>query len=166
MVQLSCFGQLSSTHFGAKEECSSDPDEVRAAKMLYVCPEHDTFCHHLEDVPRSPEVEWISCWLTPLNQRLIGLWCQGGLFQRGPFSLKTGGQTISGCPFIPYPNKPDAVFCHFFDIWLLENQNEHHPNRWLIWACRFQKQLKSWRNNRPPFPPGRLRLSDQIAMNA
>lgn len=40
----------------------------------------------------------------------------------------------------------------FFHVWLLENQNEYHPNRWLIWACRFQKQLKSWRNNRPPHP--------------
>lgn len=55
-------------------------------------------------------------------------------------------------PFVSYPNKPHSIFWFFFYVWLLDNHNEHHPNRWLIWACRFQKQLKSWRSNRPPHP--------------
>ncbi len=47
-------------------------------------------------------------------------------------------------------SKQTEAFLNLFYVWLLYNHNEHHPNRWLIWACRFQKQLKSWRNNRPP----------------
>ncbi len=70
------------------------------------------------------------------------------LTSSGSFSLKTRGQTISGCPLFHIQTNP----IQFFYVWLLENHNEHHPNRWLIWACRFQKQLKSWRNYRPPHP--------------
>lgn len=82
--------------------------------------------------------------------------------QRGIFPTSLGSFFVEDwrpddlrMPFVSYLNKPDSVFCHFcffFYVWLLENKNEHHPNRWLIWACRFQKQLKSWRNNRPPHP--------------
>jgi len=92
---LSCFGRLSSTRFSAKKGVFSDPDEMRAVKMFCFCPEDDMFCHHLEDVPRPREVEWITCWLTPLNQKTHMGSSKG---PRGPFSLKTGCQTISGWP--------------------------------------------------------------------
>lgn len=75
-----------------------------------------------------------------------------GALSEGPFLAKDWRPDNLRVPFYSVSKQTRFSLLPFFDIWLLENQNEHHPNRWLIWACCFQKQLKSWRNNRPPLP--------------
>lgn len=118
---LSCFGRLSSTRFSAKEECLVTLMKWGLQKCSAFAQSTTRFVTILKMSRDLVKWNGLRVGWHPWTKRLIGLWHQGGSFKGalGPFLTEDWRPDYLRLPFIPYPIKPDSVFCHFlmFGCW-------------------------------------------------